>query len=98
MIVRIFQVTTCEGAQERFRAFMEQTAVPLMKSQKGLKDITFCTARPESPREFAIVMVWESLEALKDFVGEDWSRPHIDPAEEGIVESRRLRHYDLLPT
>ena len=96
MIVRIFQVTICEGKEEEFRRFFTETAVPLMKSQKGLAEITFCLPRPETPRDFAIVMQWESLDALKAFVGPDWSKPHIDPAEEGVVESRRLSHYELL--
>jgi hypothetical protein len=41
-------------------------------------------------------MIWRDLEALKAFVGDDYANPHIDPAEAEIVESRLIRHYDLV--
>ena len=40
-------------------------------------------------------MVWRDLDALKAFVGEDYTTPHIDPAEDEPVESRSIKHYDL---
>ena len=54
--------------------------------------------RPGSPREFSFVMVWRDLDALKAFVGEDYDSPHIDPAEAELVESRTIKHYDLVET
>ena len=41
-------------------------------------------------------MVWRDLDALKAFVGEDWQTPHVDPAEEELVESRVIKHYELV--
>ena len=38
-------------------------------------------------------MVWKDIEALKAFVGEDYTTPHIDPAEAELVESRSIKHY-----
>ena len=43
-----------------------------------------------------MVMVWESLEALKAFVGEDYANPHILPEEAVMVQARSIRHYDLV--
>ena len=96
MIMRIFQVTTKPGKEENFSRFFHETAIPLMKSAKDLVRILPGAARAESPREFSFVMVWESLEALKAFVGEDYQSPHIDPAEAELVESRSIKHYDLV--
>jgi hypothetical protein len=53
---------------------------------------------PESPREFSFVMIWRDLDSLKAFVGQDYTNPYIDPAEAEIVESRLIRHYDLVET
>lgn len=96
MIVRIFQVTTKPGKEAAFRRFFEDTAIPLMQATDGLVQVLPGAARPESPREFSFVMVWESLDALKAFAGEDYATPHVDPAEAALVESRRIRHYDLV--
>ncbi|MBS8228145.1 antibiotic biosynthesis monooxygenase family protein [Vannielia litorea] len=95
MIMRIFQVVTRPGKEAEFARFFHDTAIPLMKSTPGIAQVLPGAARPESPREFSFVMVWESLEALKAFVGEDYTTPHIDPAEDALVESRSIRHYDL---
>lgn len=96
MIMRIFQVTTRPGREAEFAEFFHTTAIPLMRSTKGLIQVFPGAARAETPREFSFVMVWDSLDALKAFVGEDYTSPHIDPAEAELVESRSIKHYDLV--
>ncbi len=96
MIMRIFQVVTRPGKEEEFGKLFNETAIPLMKSTKGIVSVLPGAPRPESPREFSFVMIWESLDALKAFVGDDYANPHVDPAEADLVESRTIRHYDLV--
>ncbi len=96
MIVRIFQVVTRPGKEAEFGKFFHETAIPLMRGTKGIVSVLPGAPRPESPREFSFVMVWEDLESLKDFVDEDYQNPHIDPAEDQLVESRSIKHYDLV--
>ena len=98
MIMRIFQVVVRRGKEAEFSEFLHNTAIPLMKATDGIVDVLPGAARPDSPREFSFVMVWSDLDALKAFVGEDYTTPHIDPAEEEIVESRTIKHYDLVET
>lgn len=95
MIMRIFQVVIRPGKEAEFATFFHETAIPLMKGTKGIVQVLPGAARAESPREFSFVMVWETLDALKAFVGEDYDSPHIDPAEAELVESRTIKHYDL---
>ncbi|MFY0691046.1 MAG: hypothetical protein JXR14_03895 [Paracoccaceae bacterium] len=97
MIVRIFQVRTRPGKEAAFGKFFHDTAIPLMKSTKGLVTVLPGAPLPETPRDFSFVMVWEDLDALKAFVGEDYNSPHIDPAEAELVEERRISHYALVP-
>lgn len=98
MIIRIFQVVTRPGKENEFAEFFHNTAIPLMKATAGIVSVLPGTARPESPREFSFVMVWEDLASLKAFVGEDYQSPHIDPSEAELVESRSIKHYDLVTT
>ena len=95
MIMRIFQVVTRPGKEEEFGKFFHETAIPLMKGIKGIVKILAGAPRQESPREYSFVMVWDSLDSLKAFVGEDYQSPHIDPAEAELVESRTISHYKL---
>lgn len=96
MIMRIFQVVVRPGKEDAFRQFFLETAIPLMKVTDGIVSVLPGAARAESPREFSFVMIWRDLAALKAFVGEDYSNPHIDPAEAELVESRTITHYDLV--
>ena len=95
MIMRIFQVVTRPGKEEEFGKFFHETAIPLMKGTKGIVQVLAGAPRQESPREYSLVMVWDSLDSLKAVVGEDYQSPHIDPAEAELVESRTIRHYQL---
>jgi heme-degrading monooxygenase HmoA len=96
MIMRIFQVTVRPGKEEEFSRFFHDTAIPLMKGTQGIVQVLPGASREDSPREFSFVMVWDNLASLKAFVGEDYASPHIDPAEAELVESRTIRHYDLV--
>lgn len=96
MIMRIFQVVIRPGKEAEFARFFHDTAIPLMKGTDGIVNVLPGAARAESPREFSFVMVWRDLDALKAFAGEDYDNPHIDPAEAELVESRLIRHYDLV--
>lgn len=96
MIMRIFQVTVRVGKEAAFSTFFHEAAIPLMKGTDGIVNVLPGAPRPDSPRAFCFVMVWRDLDALKAFVGEDYTNPHIDPAEAELVESRVIKHYDLV--
>lgn len=96
MILRIFQVMTRPGKEEDFSKFFHGTAIPLMKRTEGIVSVLPGAPMPDHPRAFSFVMVWRDLESLKQFVGEDYESPHIDPAEAELVESRSITHYELV--
>jgi heme-degrading monooxygenase HmoA len=96
MIMRIFQVLVREGKEKEFDEFFHNEAIPLMKGTDGIVQVLPGAPRPDSPREFSFVMVWDSLASLKAFVGEDYQSPHIDPAEAELVEARSIQHYELV--
>jgi len=96
MIMRIFQVTTRKGKEAEFGKFFHETAIPLMKGTDGIVQVLPGAPRPDSPREFSFVMVWRDLDALRAFVGKDYQSAHVDPAEAELVESRTIKHYELV--
>ncbi|SFB84566.1 antibiotic biosynthesis monooxygenase family protein [Tropicimonas isoalkanivorans] len=96
MIMRIFQVTTHPGKEAEFARFFHEVAIPMMKSTPGLVRLLPGLPHGDHPNEFSMVMVWDSLDALKAFVGEDYTNPHIDPSEADLVKFRRISHYDLI--
>ncbi|MEX0306330.1 MAG: antibiotic biosynthesis monooxygenase [Ruegeria sp.] len=96
MIMRIFQVQIREGKEKEFAEFFHKTAIPMMKGTEGIIQVLPGAPHDNSPREFSFVMVWRDLASLKAFVGDDYNSPHIDPAEAELVESRTIKHYELV--
>lgn len=96
MIMRIFQVKTRPGKEGEFSKFFHETAIPLMRKTEGIVSVLPGAPRSDSPREFSFVMIWKDLSSLKRFAGEDYHNPHIDPAEAELVESRTIKHYELV--
>ncbi|MFU1478845.1 putative quinol monooxygenase [Roseovarius sp. C7] len=96
MIMRVFQVIVKPGKEAAFGKFFHEVAIPMMREVPGLVQVFPGAPRPTSPRAFCFVMMWESLEALKAFAGEEYTQPHIDPAEADLVESREISHFDLV--
>lgn len=96
MIMRIFQVVTRPGKEAEFSTFFHETAIPLMRDTPGIVQILPGAPRPETPNAFSFVMIWDSLDSLKAFVGEDYQSAHIDPQEAELVAHRTIQHYDLV--
>ena len=96
MIMRVFQVTTHPGKEADFGKFFHETAIPLMKATPGLKALYPGAPRESSSREFCMVMIWEDLDALKAFVGEDYDYPHIHDDEAELVAARTVKHYEFV--
>lgn len=96
MIMRIFQVVTHPGKEDAFGEYFHNIAIPMMKNTAGCISILPGAPRPNHSREFSFVMIWENLETLKAFFGEDYQDPHIDAAEADLVQFRTVKHYDLI--
>lgn len=94
--MRIFQVTTHPGKEAAFSRFCHEIAIPLMKSTQGCVQVLPGKPHEGHPRDFAFVVVWRDLHALKAFVGQDYDSAHIVPEETELVAERRISHYDLV--
>jgi heme-degrading monooxygenase HmoA len=96
MIVRVFRVVVHDGKRSEFEASFRETAKPLVESQPGIVSVTAEVPRPEAPDEFCMVMVWRDLDAMKQFVGEDWRSAHVHPDEAALVRERFIHQYELV--
>jgi heme-degrading monooxygenase HmoA len=98
MIMRVFQVTTHPGKEAEFGKFFHETAIPLMRRTPGLLNVIPGAPRAGSPDEFCMVMIWNDLDSLKAFTGEDFESAHIHPDEAELVKARTIKHYEMVET
>jgi heme-degrading monooxygenase HmoA len=89
-------VTVHDGKAPEFGEFFRTIAFPLVKSQDGLLSVVAGKPLADEPNTFCMTMVWENVEAIKNFSGEDWTRARIEPEEEHLIASTSVAHYDLI--
>jgi heme-degrading monooxygenase HmoA len=98
MVIRVFRARVQPGRQAEFEAMARRLSVPLVQKQKGM--LGFYAGRPvgHSRDEFVMVTLWESVEALKAFVGPDWEQAVVPEEERPVLADTFLHHYEAYAT
>lgn len=94
MITRIFRVQIHKEYVADFEKAYEEVSIPLVKSQKGFVSLSTGSPMTKENLEYVMISHWESLEALKKFVGEDWQEALIPKGMEKYVDQCWLHHYE----
>jgi heme-degrading monooxygenase HmoA len=96
MIVRVFRARVRPGKQAEFEAKVRELSIPLVKAQRGL--VAFYSGRPmkSSPDEFVMVTIWESMEHLQAFAGDDWDHSVIPEPERPLLKESFVHHYEVI--
>jgi heme-degrading monooxygenase HmoA len=96
MIVRVFRARVRPGKQAEFEAKVHELSIPLVKAQRGL--LAFYSGRPmkSSPDEFVMITVWQSMEDLQAFAGDDWHHSVIPEPERHLLKESFVHHYEVI--
>ena len=71
MIVRMWQGRVPTAKADAYREFINQRAIPDYQSAKGNISVYILERREGDITHFITLTFWESLEAVKDFAGEN---------------------------
>jgi quinol monooxygenase YgiN len=95
MIVRVFRAKIKLGKQKEYEQFVKEQAIPSVSKQEGV--IAQYAGRPlgSNKNEFVFVSVWNSLEELKAYAGNQWENSVIEPGEEVLFEETAVHNYEL---
>jgi heme-degrading monooxygenase HmoA len=95
MIVRVYRATVSRGGSSDFEEIVRSETLAQFTRVPGL--VSWVAGRPlGAAGEFAVVTVWEDLESLQRFVGPDWQREGVMPAEAlALLEETVLHHYEV---
>jgi heme-degrading monooxygenase HmoA len=98
MIARIWHgYTTAENAN-RYEAVKKPEMLPGISTVRGYVGSYLLRRSKGSEVEFVVIMLWESLDAIRNFVGPDYDAAVVPP-ECGALLSRydeRSAHYEVL--
>ena len=98
MIARIWRGTVRSADAEAYAAYMHETGLAAYAATPGNLDARMLRrALADGRTEFVMVSVWDSLEAVKAFAGDDYEQAVFYPEDERFLVTRELRvaHYDV---
>jgi quinol monooxygenase YgiN len=92
-IIRVFRALAKPGLVEALEQRLREDVIPEVAVAAGLVAHHAGTPHGNSG-EFVMVTVWENLEAVRAFAGEDYEQPvlYADTAE--LIEEMSLHHYE----
>ena len=96
MIIRVFRARIRPGMNDEFERFLREGPIPKIAAHPGL--VSQHVGRPSegSPDEFVYVSVWQDIESLRGFAGDQWQEAVIDREEEHLLLETHIHHYEAL--
>lgn len=97
MIARIWRGAVRREDGDAYAEYIERTGVAGYRSTAGNRGVTMLRRDVEDRCEFLILSLWESIDAVKAFAGDDYETAVFYPEDDRFLIERdlRVRHYDV---
>lgn len=97
MIVRIWRGWTRTEDADDYRDYMTEVALPGYADVPGNLAVYMTSCRDRDHEQFAMITVWESLDAVRAFTGDDPTRAVFYPDDDDFLVDRELTvtHYNV---
>lgn len=97
MVIRIWRGWTRIEDADAYRDYMTRVALPGYAEVEGNVAVYMARRRDEDREEFAMISVWESLDAIRTFAGDDHEQAVFYPDDDAYLVDREwtVRHYDV---
>ena len=100
MIVRTWRGAVRAADSDAYLDYLGRTGLPAFHSTIGNRGAAVLRRLVEGRAEFVVVSLWDSIEAVRRFAGEDESRARFFPEDDRYLVARDLHvdHYDVVYT
>jgi heme-degrading monooxygenase HmoA len=101
MIVRTWHGRTSLTDADAYENFMKERAAPDYASVEGLKQLFFTRRDEGQVAHFLLVTVWDTMDAVKKFAGDDPARAKYYPEDDRYLlekEAHSLNHQVFFST
>ena len=98
MFARIWQGEATGENAEAYRHHVTRSVFPSLRAIPGHRG-AWLLRREEGERvTFVVMTLWNSMEAIRKFSGDDPERAVVEPAARAVLLAfdERVRHYDVL--
>ena len=100
MISRHWKGTTKPGCADRYVEHLKTRTLPELAALPGFVSASILKREIAGGTEFQVVTLWESIESIRRFAGEDVEAAVVPPEAARMMVSydRRVVHYDVVDT
>lgn len=98
MIARVWRGVTREADGESYLNYLQETGVKDLRATDGNRGVYVFRRTEDGRAEFLLMSLWESLEAIRQFAGDDPEKAVYYPRDsEFLLEMEPdVAHYDVL--
>ncbi len=97
-IARIWQGRTLASKADEYQAYLDASGISKVRATPGNLGVTVLRCNDGGKTEFLVMSLWESVDAIKKFAGEDYQKAVILPHDrEYLLEvGPNVLHYEIL--
>ena len=97
-IARIWRGRTLAAKADEYQAYLEASGISKIRATPGNLGATVLRRSEGGKTEFLVMSVWESVDAIKKFAGEDYRKAVILPRDrEYLLEVEpNVLHYEIV--
>jgi len=96
MIIRIFKAIVPLEKHLEFEQKFREISVPLVQHSQGLLSVEIGKPGAVNPDEFVMISIWDKVESLIKFAGDQWNVPHIPKGMEVFIAECSVAHYESI--
>jgi heme-degrading monooxygenase HmoA len=98
MISRHWKGIVKRGSADAYIAHLERETFPSLRRLPGFVDASILRRETDGGTEFQIVTVWQSLDAIQAFAGQDLTAAVVPDAAQRLLASydRFVVHYEIV--
>lgn len=98
MIARIWRGATRADDADAYLGYLQETGVKEYAGTEGNRGVLVLRRVSEGKAEFVLVSLWESIEAVARFAGDDADRAVFYPEDDRYLIDRELTvsHYEVV--
>jgi heme-degrading monooxygenase HmoA len=97
MIARIWKGAVKKDDGEAYAEYLDQTGVAAYKSTPGNRGVWMLRRDMDDKTEFVMFTLWDDIEAIKRFAGEDYETAVFYPEDDRFLVERdeKSEHYEV---
>jgi heme-degrading monooxygenase HmoA len=98
MIARIWRGRTLSSQADEYFEYLKNTGLKDSRSTNGNQGVYILRRIKDGEAEFLFLSLWESLEAIKRFAGNDHEKARYYPADKDFLLEMEptVSHYEIL--